>query len=124
MEKENSENNETLKDKFFVNGNIFRFSNNTWYMVWYGKLINKHGYMPEKELSEDLRDTDCVYENVVVEVYAPNNYAGYLDELICPEPRMDVQPIWVRAGISLVNISEIKEAFNIPMENKIFVIGK
>lgn len=109
----------TLKEQYWRGGTIFRMSTNEYRMVWGNKLIGKHGYIPEIRMNDDLYKSDSTIGEHVIEIYAPNTEAQYLDELIEPI----TLPIWSRYD-AVYTIDEIKSLIGLSEEENIFIFQK
>lgn len=109
----------TLKEQYWKDGYIFRMSNNTYRMVWNQQLIDRHGFIPYSYISEDLRNTDSIVGDHVIEVYAPNSQACYFEKLIQPV----TEPIWSRYD-AIYTMDEIKENLGFTKDTNIFILQK
>lgn len=108
----------TLKEQFWKNGYIFRMSTNRYKTVWGENLIDSHGYIPGRYISDDLYNRDSTINEHVVEVYTPNCNAGYFNELNTPMS----EPIWRRYDY-IYTINDLKRELNLSDNESIIVLN-
>lgn len=108
---------QTLKERYWKDGYIFRMSNNTYRMVWNKQLIDSHGVIPSQFITDDLHDADSLVGAHVIEVYEPNTKACYFQDLIRPV----TEPIWSRYK-AIYTMDEIKEILGFTQDTEIFIL--
>lgn len=99
-------------------------SDGSYRMVWYNQLINSNGYIHKHCFTKDLFNADSALREHVIEVYAPNEEAGYFDELIRPSNELiepSTEPIWRRYDVIYTN-DEAKNKIGIPKNQTLYII--
>ena len=109
----------TLKEKYWVNGNVFRLSTGKWRLVWGDKAIDKGGYISKYMFNDELVNTDSTIGEHVIEVYSPNLDATFLDDLFS----IDVKRcIWKKYRY-VFSKDEAKEYLGVPDNEEFIIIG-
>lgn len=107
----------TLKEQYWKAGYIFQFREGEMRMVWGDKLIDKHGYIPFTQMSDELVNIDNVFRDRVVAIYPPNYNAVCIGDFVRPTEAA----VWKRS-IYMMTKEEIKEKLGIPEEEELIVI--
>lgn len=110
----------TLKQQYWKNGNIFVLSTGEVRFVWNKQLINRMGCCYENNFSDDLRNLDSTVAECVIQVYSPNEKAGYFDELI---KTRNSTLLWQKSDY-IFTLEEIKAKLNIPSDKELLIIRK
>lgn len=67
--------------KDFQNGMVVEMNNGVRRLLWNGKFIDEHGYIPISHLSDDLYDLDTTSGQHIVKVFLTHDVCYFKDFL-------------------------------------------
>lgn len=108
----------TLKEQYWKDGYIFQFREGDMRMVLGDRLIDSHGYIPERIMSDELVNTDNVLDDCVVAIYKPNTDAICLEDLVNGK-----ELVWQKS-VYLMTLDEVKDKLGIAENEKLIIIKK
>ena len=112
-----SEENKTLLEKYWKDGNIFEFNTGHKRMVWGDRVIDRNGFIWKQSLSDDLVNQDNLKGEFVIKVYPPNMKALHLGSILDVNPN---DPIWKKSEY-IYTERELKEKLGIPEDQKLII---
>lgn len=108
----------TLKEQYWKDGYIFQFREGDKCMVLGDRLINSHGYIHERIMSDELVNTDSVLDDCVVAIYNPNTDAMCLGDLVNGK-----ELVW-KKSVYMMTLDEVKDKLGISENDELIIIKK